>query len=79
MVSVRQVVAKTPVGHLTTLNPDGLQVMVVWIGIENDEPTFYYLAKTSKGQNVERDPLVALSFLSADIVKDKLPFRCAPG
>jgi hypothetical protein len=42
-------------------------------------PPFFHLAKTSRDQNLERDPPLALSFLGADLVKDKLPFRCAPG
>jgi hypothetical protein len=32
-----------------------------------------------KIKNVERDLPLALSFLSADLVKDKLPFPCGPG
>ena len=36
--SVRELLAKGPLGHLTTLNKDGSpQVTVVWVGVENEE------------------------------------------
>jgi hypothetical protein len=36
--SVCELLPKAPLPHLTTLNSDGgLQVIVVWVGIENEE------------------------------------------
>jgi predicted pyridoxine 5'-phosphate oxidase superfamily flavin-nucleotide-binding protein len=36
--SVRELLLKAPLAHLTTLNSDGTpQVTVVWVGIENEE------------------------------------------
>ena len=36
--SVRDLIARGPLAHLTTINPDGSpQVTVVWVGIEDDE------------------------------------------
>jgi Pyridoxamine 5'-phosphate oxidase len=36
--SVRDLIARGPLAHLTTINLDGSpQVAVVWVGIENDE------------------------------------------
>jgi len=36
--SVRELLPKAPLAHLTTLNSDGgPQVTVVWVGIENEE------------------------------------------
>lgn len=62
--SVREVIAKGPLAHLTTLNPDGSpQVTVVWVGIEGDELVVGHLALHQKIKNVRRDPRVALSLL----------------
>jgi PPOX class probable F420-dependent enzyme len=63
--SIRQVIAKAPLAHLTTLNADGApQVTVVWVGIENDEFVIGHLARHQKVKNVTRDSRVSLSFLS---------------
>jgi PPOX class probable F420-dependent enzyme len=62
---IRQVIAKAPLAHLTTLNADGApQVTVVWVGIENDEFVIGHLARHQKVKNIKRDPRVSLSFLS---------------
>ena len=63
--SIRQVIAKAPLSHLTTINADGApQVTVVWVGIENDEFVIGHLARHQKVKNITRDPRVSLSFLS---------------
>src|ERR1700730_3347516 len=62
--SVREVLAKAPLAHLTTLNKDGSpQVTVVWVGIENEEFVIGHLAVHQKLKNIRRDPRVALSLL----------------
>src|SRR6266481_5039273 len=62
--SVRELLPKAPLAHLTTLNPDGSpQVTVVWVGIENDEFVIGHLATHQKVKNIRRDPRVALSLL----------------
>jgi PPOX class probable F420-dependent enzyme len=62
--SVREVLAKAPLAHLTTLNKDGSpQVTVVWVGIENEEFVIGHLAVHQKVKNIRRDPRVALSML----------------
>src|SRR5271156_1544509 len=63
--SVREVLAKAPLAHLTTLNKDGSpQVTVVWVGVENEEFVISHLAVHQKIKNIRRDPRVALSMLS---------------
>jgi PPOX class probable F420-dependent enzyme len=63
--SVREVLAKGPLAHLTTLNKDGTpQVTVVWVGIENEEFVIGHLAVHQKIKNIRRDARVALSLLS---------------
>jgi PPOX class probable F420-dependent enzyme len=63
--SVRELVAKAPLAHLTTLNSKGgPQVTVVWVGIENDEFVISHLAEHQKVKNIRRDPRVALSMPS---------------
>jgi PPOX class probable F420-dependent enzyme len=58
---IRQVIAKAPLAHLTTLNADGApQVTVVWVGIENDEFVIGHLARHQKVKNIKRDPRVSL-------------------
>jgi predicted pyridoxine 5'-phosphate oxidase superfamily flavin-nucleotide-binding protein len=43
--SVRELLPKAPLAHLTTLNSDGgPQVTVVWVGIENEEFVIGHLA-----------------------------------
>src|ERR1700694_3061806 len=63
--SIREVLAKAPLAHLTTLNKDGSpQVTVVWVGIENEEFVIGHLAVHQKVKNIRRDARVALSMLS---------------
>jgi len=62
--SVRELVARGPLAHLTTLNPDGSpQVTLVWLGIENDEFVIGHMGVWRKVRNVRRDARVALSML----------------
>ena len=62
--SVREVLAKAPLAHLTTLNKDGSpQVTVVWVGIQNEEFVIGHLAVHQKVKNIRRDARVALSLL----------------
>jgi PPOX class probable F420-dependent enzyme len=63
--SVRQLIAKAPLSHLTTLNSKGgPQVTVIWVGIEGEEFVISHLAEHQKVKNIRRDPRVALSMLS---------------
>ena len=60
--SVRDVIERGPLAHLTTLNPDGRpQVTVVWVGLEGEEFVMGHLALHQKIKNIRRDPRVALS------------------
>jgi PPOX class probable F420-dependent enzyme len=62
--SVRELLPKAPLAHLTTLNSDGgPQVTVVWVGIENEEFVIGHMAEHKKVRNVRRDGRVALSLL----------------
>jgi len=62
--SVRELLPKAPLAHLTTLNSDGSpQVTVVWVGVEDEEFVIGHLAPHKKVRNVQRDPRVALSLL----------------
>ncbi len=62
--TVREVIEKGPLAHLTMLNRDGSpQVTVVWVGIEGEEFVMAHLAMHQKVKNVRRDPRVALSIL----------------
>src|SRR5260370_32217215 len=62
--SVREVIAKGPLTHLTTLNRDGSpQVTVVWVGIEGEEFVMPHLALHQKVKNVRRHPRGAMSLL----------------
>lgn len=59
--SLREVIAKGPYAHLTTLNRDGSpQVTVVWVGIEGEEFVIGHLAEHQKVKNIRRDPRVAV-------------------
>lgn len=63
--SVRKLIEKGPLAHLTTLNRDGSpQITVVWVGVESEEFVLAHLALHQKIRNIRRDPRVALSFLS---------------
>lgn len=63
--SIRELIAKAPLAHLTTLNSKGgPQVTVVWVGIENDEFVIGHLATHQKVKNIRHDARVALSMLS---------------
>jgi predicted pyridoxine 5'-phosphate oxidase superfamily flavin-nucleotide-binding protein len=43
--SIRELIAKAPLAHLTTLNSDGSpQVTVICVGIENEEFVIAHLA-----------------------------------
>jgi PPOX class probable F420-dependent enzyme len=62
--SIRELIAKAPLAHLTTLNSSGgPQVTVVWVGIENDEFVIGHLATHQKVKNIRHDARVALSLL----------------
>ena|SRR5579863_743352 len=64
--SIRDLIARAPLAHLTTLNSKGgPQVTVVWVGIEGDEFVIGHLAVHQKIKNIRRDPRVALSMLGA--------------
>jgi PPOX class probable F420-dependent enzyme len=66
--SIRELIAKAPLAHLTTLNSDGSpQVTVIWVGIENEEFVIAHLAVHKKVKNIRRDPRVALSMLGDKI------------
>jgi len=66
--SVRELITKAPLTHLTTLNSDGSpQVTVVWIGIENEEFVIGHMAEHKKVRNVRRDARIALSMLGDKI------------
>jgi PPOX class probable F420-dependent enzyme len=61
---LHELIAKAPLGHLTTLNRDGSpQVTLIWVGIENDEFVIGHLALHQKIKNIRRDPRVALSLI----------------
>src|SRR5262249_48737790 len=71
--SVREVIGKGPLAHLTTLYPDGRpQVTVVWVGIEGEEFVMGHLALHQKIKNVRRDPRGAVSFLGDKTSKQGL-------
>ena len=62
--SIRELLPKAPLGHLTTLNKDGSpQVTVVWVGIENEEFVIGHMAEHRKVRNVRRDSRIVLSLL----------------
>jgi PPOX class probable F420-dependent enzyme len=62
--SIRDLLPKAPLAHLTTLNSDGSpQVTVVWVGIEDEEFVIGHMAVHQKVKNIRRDPRVALSML----------------
>ena len=62
--SIRELLAKAPLAHLTTLKASGApQVTVVWVGIENEEFVIGHLAEQKKVKNIRRDPRIALSLL----------------
>jgi PPOX class probable F420-dependent enzyme len=62
--SIRELVAKAPLAHLTTINSKGgPQVTVVWVGIEDDEFVIGHLATHQKVKNIRRESRVALSLL----------------
>lgn len=63
--SIRELIEKGPLAHLTTLNSSGgPQVTVVWVGIQDEEFVISHLALHQKVKNIRRDPRVALSFVS---------------
>lgn len=61
---IRELVARGPLAHLTTLNADGSpQVSVVWVAAEGDELLTAHMSAWQKVKNIRRDPRVALSML----------------
>src|ERR1700731_4454862 len=65
--SLRELIAKSPFAHLTTLNSTGgPQVTVVWVGMEGEDFVIghLHLPTYQKVKNIRRDPRVALSMLS---------------
>jgi PPOX class probable F420-dependent enzyme len=63
--SVHDLLAKGPLGHLVTLNPDGSpQVSLVWFGISDGEFVMASLGARRKMDNVVRDPRVVITFES---------------
>ena len=65
--SIRELIAKAPFAHMTTLNSTGgPQVTVVWVGIEGEDFVIghLHLPTYQKVKNIRRDPRVALSMLS---------------
>src|ERR1700686_870594 len=64
--SIRELIAKAPFAHLTTLNSTGgPQVTVVWVGVEGEDFVIghLHLPTYQKVKNIRRDPRVALSML----------------
>jgi PPOX class probable F420-dependent enzyme len=62
--SIRELIDRAPLAHLTTLNSKGgPQVTVVWVGIEDEEFVIGHLAVHQKVKNIRRDARVALSML----------------
>jgi PPOX class probable F420-dependent enzyme len=59
---LRALIARGPLAHLVTINPDGSpQVSVVWIGLDGDEIVSGHMDNRLKLRNVRRDPRVAIS------------------
>jgi predicted pyridoxine 5'-phosphate oxidase superfamily flavin-nucleotide-binding protein len=55
--SVRDLIARGPLAHLTTLNTDGApQVTVVWVGLEREDFVMGHLALHQKIKNIRHDP-----------------------
>jgi predicted pyridoxine 5'-phosphate oxidase superfamily flavin-nucleotide-binding protein len=64
--SIRELIAKAPFAHLTTLNSTGgPQVTVVWVGVEGEDFVIghLHLPTYQKVKNIRRDQRVALSML----------------
>src|SRR5580700_4799044 len=65
--SIRELIAKAPFAHMTTLNSTGgPQVTVVWVGMEGEDFVIghLHLPTYQKVTSIRRDPRVALSMLS---------------
>src|SRR6202171_5982958 len=65
--SIRELIAKAPFAHMTTLNSTGgPQVTVVWVGIDDEEVVIVdlHLPTNQKRKNIRRDPRVSRSMLS---------------
>src|SRR5580692_4458913 len=78
--TVREVIEKGPLAHLTTLNPNGSpQVTVVWVGIEGEEFVMAHLAMHQKVKNIRRDPRVALSLLGYNTTQGMREYVVAYG
>ena len=66
--AARAVLESDALAHVVTLNPDGSpQVTGVWAGLEGDEIVTGHLAPYRWLRNVERDPRVALSFVTGEL------------
>jgi PPOX class probable F420-dependent enzyme len=66
--AARALLESDALAHLVTLNPDGSpQVTGVWVGLEGEEIVIASLGRYRKLENVERDPRVALSFVSGEL------------
>jgi PPOX class probable F420-dependent enzyme len=66
--AARAVLESDALAHLVTVNPDGSpQVTGVWVGIEDEEIVIASLGRYRKFENVERDPRVALSFVTGEL------------
>jgi PPOX class probable F420-dependent enzyme len=66
--AARAVLESDVLAQLVTLNPDGSpQVTGNWAGLEGDEIVIASLDRYRKIENVERDPRVALSFVTGEL------------
>jgi predicted pyridoxine 5'-phosphate oxidase superfamily flavin-nucleotide-binding protein len=70
--SVRELLLKAPLAHLTTLNSDGTpQVTVVWARNRKRRVCNRHMAEHKKVRNVRRDARIALSMLGAYSESDR--------
>ena len=58
----RELLESSALAHLSTVNRDGSpQASCVWVGLDGDEIVSGHLHRSTKVQNVERDPRVVLT------------------
>ena len=57
----RDVITAGRLAHLSTVNADGPQVSIVWVGLDGDEIVSGHLGMRQKLRNVRREPRVVLS------------------
>lgn len=63
--AVLELIARGPIAHVVTLNPDGSpQVSLAWVGIEDDEVVIGTIPDQAKLRNLRRDPRIAISMVS---------------